>query len=520
MGKSLLEMKGISKSFPGVQALSGVNLVLHRGEIHAICGENGAGKSTLIKILSGVHGYGTYQGEVLVDGEVQQFGNVKDAEAKGIVCIQQELQLVPEMSVTENIFLGNQMTSFGFVRWNGMFHKTQQVLTQVGLGSFDEDGVYHGVSPDEKVKNLGVGRQQLVEIGKALWKKARILILDEPTSALTDSEAAILFRILRKLREEGVGIIYISHKIEEVQQLSDSITVIRDGEYIGTESATNITKEQIIRMMVGRELASLFPRADHLVSDVGFEVRNYTVMSPYVAGKVVVDDVSFRVRRGELLGIAGLMGAGRTELVSSIFGAYEGAATGEVYVDGERLVIRSPEDAIDNGVVLVPEDRGTAGLVAGMDVKQNITLSSLEKMLKRMVVLDGEKEIHDSNRFVSYLRIKTPGLEQKVNNLSGGNKQKVVIAKALLTEPKVLFLDEPTRGIDVGTKAEIFKIMHSLVDSGVIVIMVSSELQEILGVCDRTLVMSKGRLVGDFKVADVDQETMMHAMQGAIAGSE
>ncbi len=513
-------MKNISKSFPGVQALKGVNLVLREGEIHAICGENGAGKSTLIKILGGVHHYGTYEGDVRIYGEEQQFGNVKDAEAKGIICIQQELQLVPEMSVTENIFLGSQITAFGVVRWNEMFRRTQEVLQKVGLGSVSADGTYEGISPDEKVKNLGVGRQQLVEIGKALWKKAKILILDEPTSALTDSEIAILFRILRQLKAEGVGIIYISHKIDEVKELADTVSVIRDGEYIGTRDMAGVTKDDIIQMMVGRELQNLFPRSEHELKDVGFAVRDYTVMSPSVAGKKVVANVSFEARRGELLGIAGLMGAGRTELVSSIFGAYAGQASGEIFVDGEKVTIRSPGDAIEHGIVLVPEDRGTAGLVAGMDVKQNITLSSLEKMLKSKVVLDGEKEIHDSNRYVSYLQIKTPGLEQIVNNLSGGNKQKVVIAKALLTEPKVLFLDEPTRGIDVGTKAEIFKIMHSLVDSGVVVIMVSSELQEILGVCDRTLVMSEGRLVGDFMVNEVDQEEMMNAMQRFKPGVE
>jgi len=511
MPEYLLEMKHITKEFPGVKALNEVDFKIKKGEVHAICGENGAGKSTLIKTMCGVYPIGTYEGEVVYDNEVQKFVEIKDAEDVGIICIHQELALVPELSVGENIFLGNQPNKFGVVRWDEIYYKTQQLLSRVGLDK--SEGAYGAVSPEEKIKNLGIGQKQLVEIAKALSKNTKLLLLDEPTAALTEHEVDILLDIINGLRNEGVTCIYVSHKLDEVMRIADTVTVIRDGCSIATKSIDEITKNDIIRMMVGRELSNLFPREKHTQGDVGFEIKNFNVYHPDIPGKMLVKDISFKAYKGEILGISGLMGAGRTELFSAIYGAFPAKSFGEVYVDGEKVDIKSPIDAIKQDISLLTEDRKRFGLVLGMDVKQNTTLSSLDQV-SQYSVIDQNAEIYHAMEFVKFLKTKTPSVEQLVGNLSGGNQQKVVLAKALMTKPKVMVLDEPTRGIDVGAKYEIYKIMNELVDHGVVVIMISSDLEEILGMSDRIVVMCEGEMKGEFGIEEATQEVIMHAATG------
>lgn len=502
MNDYILEIKNVSKEFPGVKALNNINFKVKRGEIHALCGENGAGKSTLIKILSGIYPYGTYTGEIILDNEVQQFRNISDAEDKGIVCIHQELALVQELSVQENIFLGNEPNQMGIIKWDEMYNKTKMLLDQLDLK----------IDPEEKLGNLGIGQQQLIEIAKALSKNAKILILDEPTSALTEKESQILLDLLIKLKSNGVTSIYISHKLDEVLSIADSITAIRDGEYIGTEGIESIDKDKLIFMMVGRVLKQLYPREKHTRGEAAFEVHNFNVYDPEMKNKKIIDNVSFTAYRGEILGIAGLMGAGRTELVTSIFGAFEGQVEGKIYIDGKKVNIKSPVDAIKNGIALISEDRKGSGLVLDMDVRKNITMASLD--LFSRVVIDENKEADVSNNYVSTLNIKTSSIEEKVGNLSGGNQQKVVIAKWLITKPKVLILDEPTRGIDIGAKYEIYKIMNDLVKQGVTVIMVSSELEEVLGISDRVLVMAEGKLTADLNIEEASQEKILYHATG------
>jgi ABC-type sugar transport system ATPase subunit len=503
MNNYILEMKGISKEFPGVKALQDVTFEVKRGEIHALVGENGAGKSTLMKILSGVYPHGTYSGEIVVDGHVQRYDTIKDSEHAGIAIIYQELALVKLMTVSENIFLGNEITGkSGIINWDQTFRHTEQYLKEVGLN----------VNPNTKIIDLGIGEQQLVEIAKAISKEARILLLDEPTAALTEAESQKLLKIIKKLKENNVTCIYISHRLNEVIEIADRITVLRDGKTVITDDKCNMSENKMISYMVGRELTQRYPRKQHVAGDVVLEIKNWTVYDPEIDDKVC-DNISLSARKGEILGIAGLMGAGRTELVMSIFGVWGRITGGEIFINGKQLKLKSATDAIKAGISLLSEDRKRYGLVLGMDVKENSTLASLEK-ISNLTVINMNEEIHLGNNYVKDLNIKTPTIEQKVGNLSGGNQQKVVIAKWLLTKPKVLILDEPTRGIDVGAKIEIYNIMNKLVDEGVCVIMISSELPEVLGMSDRILVMHEGTITAEISYDDATQEKIMYYATG------
>lgn len=502
MSDYILELRDISKVFPGVKALDGVTFKVRRGEVHGLCGENGAGKSTIIKILSGVYPHGSFDGEVVIDGAAQSFQSTVDAEQAGVVCIHQELALVNELTVQENIFLGNEPTRMGMIRWDDLYAKTKELLDQLGLS----------IDPGHKVKNLGVGQQQLVEIAKALSKNARILILDEPTAALTEHEVDILLDIVRKLRDDGVTCIYISHKLNEIFDICDSVSVLRDGQFIGSKPIGELDRDELIYMMVGRKLEMLYPREQHDRGELAMEVRDFTVYDEVNPNRKRVDRVSFQAYKGEILGISGLIGSGRTELFSAIFGAYEGKREGEVYIDGVKVDIKSPVDAVKYGLALVSEDRKKFGLVLNMSVANNITLASLKKVGR--LLLDHDEEIRYAQRYVAELTVKTPDHETAVGTLSGGNQQKVVIGKWLMTDPKILILDEPTRGIDVGAKAEIYKIMNELVKAGVTVIMISSELEEVMGISDRILVMSEGKLTAELDYREATQEKIMHFATG------
>jgi len=498
-----LEMRNITKEFPGVRALENVTLQVKPGEIHALVGENGAGKSTLMKVLSGVYPQGTYSGDVVVDGKVQRFSGIRDSEEAGVAIIYQELALVKQMTIAENIFLGTERCrAKGVIDWNRTFQETSRALQAVGLKT----------SPAARVVDIGVGSQQLVEIAKALSKDAQVLILDEPTAALTETEADNLLGILDGLRKRGVTCIYISHRLGEVMHIADRITVLRDGKTVSTSDRADMSEEKIIRAMVGRELTNMYPRRPRTPGETVLEVRDWTVRDPVTDG-LVCDHVSLDVRKGEILGIAGLMGAGRTELVMSLFGAWGKREAGELRLGGEKVDIRGAHDAIAAGVALVSEDRKRYGLVLGMDVKENSTLASLRR-IARLGVIDKNEEIKQAGRYARELRTKTPSLEQRVGHLSGGNQQKVVLAKWLLTTPKVLFLDEPTRGIDVGAKVEIYNIMNDLVDQGVCVVMISSELPEVLGMSDRILVIHEGRIIGSLPRSEATQEKVMHYATG------
>ncbi|MFC4077009.1 xylose ABC transporter ATP-binding protein [Salinithrix halophila] len=498
-----LEMKDVSKTFPGVKALDRVNLRVKKGEIHALCGENGAGKSTLIKVLSGLYPAGTFDGAIRINGQERAFSGIRDAEKAGIAIIHQELALVKGMTVGENIFLGAEPTIGPMVDRDRVFREANRLLQEVGMKE---------VGPEETVGDLGIGQQQLVEIAKAISKKADILLLDEPTAALTETEVQVLMRLLQQLKERGVTCIYISHKLDEVFEISDSITILRDGKTVGTYPAHELSEAQVIAHMVGRELTDRFPETKRSPGDEVLTVRDYTVYNP-VDGKERIRDVSLDVRRGEIVGIAGLMGAGRTELVASLFGAYPGKSTGEVRMDGKKIRIRSPKDAIRHGLAFVTEDRKRTGLVLGMDVKTNTSLAHLDH-LHRFGVLRDNEEIHRVQQSSEELRVKTPSMETTVGTLSGGNQQKVVLGKWLMTHPRLLILDEPTRGIDVGAKFEIYQIMNRLAAEGVSILMVSSELPEILGMSDRIYVMYEGRITAEWSREEATQEKIMHAATG------
>ncbi len=503
MSGYILEMCNISKEFPGVKALDQVDFKVKNGEIHALVGENGAGKSTLMKVLSGVYSYGTYSGDIVYEGKLQRFNNIKDSEKTGIAIIYQELTLVKEMNVCENIFLGNEIAGKGIIDWEKSFFETEKLLRDVGLD----------INPATKIRNLGVGQQQMIEIAKALSKKARLLILDEPTSALTEAETAKLLNLLKVLKEKGVTCIYISHKLNEVFSIADTITVMRDGQTVATQAAADMNEDMLISKMVGRELTQRFPRVQHNPGEVVLEVKNWTVFDPDVPGRKVIDDVSFTAKKGEILGIAGLMGAGRTELFMSIFGCYGSGTTGILKIEGKEVKARNPRDIIREGVSYLSEDRKGSGLILSQDIKRNISVASLGR-ISRMGVVNRNEEIRRAEKYVSQLRIKTPSIEQEVGNLSGGNQQKVVIGKWLMTEPRILVLDEPTRGIDVGAKFEIYTIMNKLVEEGVSVIMISSELPEILGMSDRIIVMHEGRIGGELMYQEATQEKIIFYATG------
>ncbi|MGD8399442.1 MAG: xylose ABC transporter ATP-binding protein [Bacillota bacterium] len=503
MTEYILEMQNITKEFPGVLALKNVSFQVERGEIHALCGENGAGKSTLMKILSGIYPYGTYSGDIIINGRIQQFHSIKDSENASIAIINQELSVIKNLNIGENIFLGNEPHRLGIINWPKLYYETRHWLKEVGLA----------LSPETKVMNLGVGHQQLVEIAKALSRKAQILILDEPSAALTEHEVANLMGILRRLRANGVTCIYISHKLNELLEIADRVTVLRDGETIATTSIAATSEADLITMMVGREITDRFPQIKCVCGDTVMEVNNYNVFEPDFPHRQLVFNASLQARSGEVLGIAGLMGAGRTELISSIFGGYLGPHDGEVRIDGRPVAIKTPFDAYHNGLALVSEDRKRYGLVLGQDVQTNLTLASLDAFC-RYGCINFNEEIKQSKESVQVLQIKTPSLTTKINNLSGGNQQKVVLGKCLLTRPKVLILDEPTRGIDVGAKFEIYNIINQLKAKGVAIIMISSELPEVLGMSDRILVMREGRINGEFLTNEANPEKIMAAATG------
>jgi D-xylose transport system ATP-binding protein len=501
----VLSMRDITKSFPGVRALDGVSFDLRAAELHALVGENGAGKSTLMKVLGGVYPYPQYGGEIVIDRQVQQFNGVRDAEQAGIAVIFQELSLVKEMSVAENIFLGREPRRWGVIRWEELYRRARQLLADVHLS----------IDPHTPIRSLGIGQQQLVEIAKALSHEARILVLDEPTAALTDAEVDILFGILNKLRARGVGMIYISHKLEEVFRISDRITVLRDGRTVGTNLTSELNESQVIARMVGREVGDIFPKVDHEQGEVVFEVQQMSVEDPAITGKKLVTDVSFTVRRGEVLGIAGLMGAGRSDLLMGIFGAHAGNVKGRILVEGKPVRIANPADAIKHGIGFVTEDRKRFGLVLDQTILNNMTLAGLRQISGKFVT-SVDAEAAAGERAMGELRVKANSVFTIANTLSGGNQQKVVLAKWLLTNPRVLFLDEPTRGIDVGAKQEIYSQINKLARSGLAIVLVSSELPEVLGLADRILVLHEGRLTGEFLRANATPEKVMACATGHV----
>ena len=536
-------MQSITKDFPGVRALDDVSFEVRSGEIHALCGENGAGKSTLIKILGGVYPYGTYEGELYINGNEQQFHTVRDAERAGIAIIHQELALIPEMTVAENIYLGKEPCQFGTINKHRLYHEAGELLSQFGLA----------IPLHKPVHELGIGQQQLVEIAKALgrslqahiqqWRSlqahveqrrslqansessrsALLLVLDEPTAALTESEVDILREILTQLREKGVACIYITHKLKEIFQIADRVTVLRDGKTVATQSikSSECTEETLISQMVGRELTALFPKRRTAAidengsnpDDVALRVES---LSTYPSEPPQLENINFEVRRGEILGIAGLMGAGRTELISTIFGVYEGRWRGKIVMEGVPVKIHAPREAIQHGIALVSENRKRYGLLLDVDVVRNMTLASLgpSSDITSHGIIDDNTAFEKSEHYVESLQIKTTSLEVPVNHLSGGNQQKVVLGKWLMTHPKVLFLDEPTRGIDVGAKAEIHTLMAKLAQEGVAIVFVSSELPEILGMSDRVIVLHEGKITGEFINENLTQEDILRCAAG------
>ena len=503
MSEYILEMVHITKEFPGVKALDDVTFKVKKGEIHALVGENGAGKSTLMKILSGVYPYGTYSGDIFIEGKKQHFRNIKDSERAGVAIIYQELTLVKGMTVGENIFLGREPVENGIINWNKVYADSKKLFEKLNI----EIDVY------EKVENLGIGQQQMVEIAKAVSRDSKILILDEPTAALTEGETRQLFRILKDLKNHGVTCIYISHRLEEIFEIADTVTVLRDGKTISTDPISDLTEDEIIRRMVGRELTQRYPKVPHKAKRTIMEVRNFSVYDKDNPEKKIIDNVSFEIKEGEILGISGLMGAGRTELFMSIFGAYPGRKEGEIWLEGEKINIENPRQAIDHGICYLTEDRKQYGLVLLMDIKDNILLPNYQKFANGGII-DLSKSLRTALDFVDRLRIKIASPFQRVENLSGGNQQKVIIAKWLLANPKILILDEPTRGIDVGAKYEIYNLMNQFVEQGVGIVMISSELPEILGMSDRILVMQKGRIAGQLLAEEATQEKIMTLATG------
>ncbi|GLU46333.1 multiple monosaccharide ABC transporter ATP-binding protein [Nocardiopsis ansamitocini] len=507
MTDHILRMSAITKEFPGVMALADVDLEVERGEIHALMGENGAGKSTLMKVLSGVYPHGSYTGDILVDDKVCAFDGIKDSEAAGIVIIHQELALIPQLSIAENIFLGNERARRGVIDWGRTTGEATELLARVGL---DAD-------PSMPVAALGVGGQQLVEIAKALSKRVRLLILDEPTSALNARDSDTLLALLDGLREHGITSILISHKLEEITRVADSITILRDGRTIETlrTDSGEVTEDRIIRGMVGRDLDHRFPEREGDIGEVRFRVSGWTVDHPTQSGRRVVEDVGLEVRRGEIVGIAGLMGAGRTEFAMSLFGrSYGRYVSGRVHRDDQELRIRDVGDAIAAGIAYVPEDRKELGLILDDDIRRNTTLAALGKVSRRRVIDPGQEVVlaEESRR---RLGVKSRDVFQAAADLSGGNQQKVVLGKWVFTDPELLILDEPTRGIDVGAKYEIYLIIRRLAAQGRSVLLISSELPELLGMCDRIYVMNRGRITGQLPRESAAQEPLMRLMTTA-----
>lgn len=509
-GSIVLEMKNITKQFSGVKALERVNLQVCRNEIHALCGENGAGKSTLMNILSGVHPYGTYEGEIFYNGNLCKFRNITDSEAQGIVIIHQELALVPELSIAENMFLGNERKKFGIIDWKETYRKAAEYMEIVGLCE----------NPHTLVKDIGVGKQQLVEFAKALAKNAKLLILDEPTSSLNDSDAKKLLDLLLRLKGKGISSIIISHKLNEISYCADKITIIRDGKTIETWNCEEkISEDRIIKGMVGRQMDNRYPSREHNIGDVALEIRNWTVYHPVYKEKKVVDDVSVSVRRGEVVGIAGLVGAGRTELCMSVFGhAYGSEISGRLFIGGNEVNLCSIPQAIRAGLAYVTEDRKGDGLILSDSIKHNITLARPD-LISRYGVIDRDREDTQAEELYRKMLIKAPSADREVCYLSGGNQQKVLLAKWIFAVPEIIMMDEPTRGVDVGAKYEIYEIINYLVENGRSVLMVSSELPELLGMCDRIYVMNEGRILAEFENKDLTQEKIMeHIMENSGEG--
>lgn len=513
MAKVLLEMKNITKTFPGVKALDNVNLKVEEGEIHTLVGENGAGKSTLMNVLSGIYPYGSYEGEVIYDGSICHFTNIKDSEEKGIVIIHQELALIPYMTIGENMFLGNERGKAFAIDWNETYDKADKYLRMVGLEE----------SSRTLVKDIGVGKQQLVEIAKALAKNAKLLILDEPTASLNEKDSKALLNLLLQFKKEGLTSILISHKLNEISYIADKITIIRDGATIETldKAVDTITEDRIIRGMVGRSLSDRFPkRENHNIGDIALEIENWNVYHPLYEEHKVVDNVSMYVRKGEVVGIAGLMGSGRTELAMSVFGKSYGAGiTGKIKINGKDVHLHNVSMAIKQKLAYVTEDRKENGLILTNSIKHNITLANLSGVSDKGII-DSDKEYEVAQEQRDKLNIKCPTVEQNVGNLSGGNQQKALLAKWMFADPDILILDEPTRGIDVGAKYEIYCIINRLVAEGRSVILISSELPEVIGMCDRIYIMDSGRMVGEVEGTGATQENIMaHILKTSNKGA-
>jgi D-xylose transport system ATP-binding protein len=501
----ILDFKDVTKRFPGVIALNKVSFQIRRGEIHGICGENGAGKSTLVKILSGVYPYGTYEGFVSYNGKQLQLGqsSIREAVEEGIAIVYQELTLVPTRTVGENVFLGKEPSEHGAINWNKLYADTQKILEKYQLD----------VNPRDIVGNLGVGKMQMVEIAKALSEDAKVLILDEPTSALSKAEVEKLMEILRTLKEHGITCIYISHRLEEFFLITDKVTVMRDGKIITTQPTKDVTQNDLVRFMVGREMKERFPKGNRKPGEVVFEVKDLEAVDPGNTTRKILDGVSFNVRKGEIFGIAGLMGSGRTELVLTLFGEYAKISKGQIRLGEKEIQPKSAREAINAGLSLVPEDRKRMGLVLIQSIIKNISLPNLDQFSK-FFRIDANAEVKASLQEAKSLTIKAPSLQVLAETLSGGNQQKVVISKWLLSKPQVLIMDDPTRGIDVGAKFEIYKLMNELAEKGVAVIMISSELEEVLGMSDRVMVMCRGHSTITLPVAEADKERVMALATG------
>ena len=497
----LLEMKSITKAFGAVKAVDNVSLRLNPGEVMSLCGENGSGKSTLMKVLCGIYPHGSYEGEIVFAGEVLQATHIRDTERKGIAIIHQELALVKHLTVLENIFLGVELSRHGVLDYDTMTLRCEKLLAQVSLA----------ISPDTRVGDLGLGQQQLVEIAKALNKQVRLLILDEPTASLTEQETAVLLNIIRDLQNHGIACIYISHKLNEVKAISDTICVIRDGQHIGTREAEGMSEDDIITMMVGRELTALYPNEPHTIGEELLRVENLTAWHPVNRHIKRVDNLSFSLHRGEILGIAGLVGAGRTEAVQCLFGVWPGRWEGKIYIDGQPVKIDNCQQAIAKGIAMVPEDRKKDGIVPVMAVGKNITLAALSQFSGALSSLDDAAEQQGILQSLARLKVKTSSPELAIGRLSGGNQQKAILARCLLLNPRILILDEPTRGIDIGAKYEIYKLINQLVQQGIAVIVISSELPEVLGLSDRVLVMHEGKLKANLNNQNLTQEQVMEA---------
>ena len=505
MSEVILEMNHIVKAFSGVRALDDVNLKVKKGEIHALCGENGAGKSTLMNVLSGVYPFGTYEGDIIYKGEKCKFHNIKDSEAKGIVIIHQELALSPYLSIAENVFMGNEQTSVkGIINWTQTRGKAKEALAHVGL---------ENENLNAPINSLGVGKQQLIEIAKAMAKNVDLLILDEPTAALNDEESAQLLEIMLELKKKGVTCIIISHKLNEISYVADSITVIRDGHTIETlhKGVDEFTEDRIIKGMVGREMTNRYPeRVDCPIGDVVMEVKNWTVYHPEISDKKVLNNINLNVRAGEVVGLAGLMGAGRTEFAMSLFGhSYGQKISGEVYMHGKQVSTKTVREAIDNKIAYTSEDRKTYGLVLIDDIKHNMTMAELRKYFSNGMIVDQRKENLEAEKYKKLINVKATSINQTVGSLSGGNQQKVVLSKWILSQPDVLILDEPTRGIDVGAKYEIYCAINDLAKQGKAVIVISSEMPEVIGTCDRVYVINEGEIAGELPKEKLSQEEIM-----------